>query len=63
VRRYGTNIPYEYFTFDIIGLVPFFQTRKASPGNTGLGGKGGAILRVHTNKDFGKIPYFLVIAD
>jgi hypothetical protein len=26
-------------------------------------GKGGAILRAQQNKDFGAIPYFLVIAD
>ena len=27
------------------------------------GKKGGAILRAHQKKDFGAIPYFLVIAD
>ena len=28
-----------------------------------FGGKGGAILRAHQKKDFGAIPYFLVIVD
>jgi hypothetical protein len=31
--------------------------------DTGLGKKGGAILRVHKKKDFGTIPYFLEIAN
>ena len=31
--------------------------------DTGLGKKGGGILRSHQKKFFGTIPYFLVIAD
>ncbi len=31
--------------------------------HTGLGEKRGAILRAHQKKDFGAIPYFLVIAN
>ncbi len=33
------------------------------PGNTGLGKKGGAILRAQQKKDFGTIPYYLEIAE
>ena len=46
-------------------MVPLLEMGMPFPvlEDTGLGGGRGAILRAHQKKDFGAIPYFLVITN
>ena len=52
-RCFKVGIQYIIYVRKLALLIPYWIG----------GGKGGAILRAQQNKDFGAIPYFLVIAD